>query len=189
MGHGWVMTRRPLEFESDRMTNASYARRDVGGNCVGYGDRGSRGNRGSRDGDTARCKAGIPSSPAESHEAACVWQAAETLDPASYAPRPVQLPCGFQKSPHAQTVVQHGRSGVRDAKKNERSRLRSGASPRAPTVLEGIVHSYPPTPSLPRQALVSWPHGDRLSDASTPLAAFSRILLDGPHSLRGISEA
>ena len=87
------------------------------------------------------------------------------------------------------TVVQHGRSGVRDAKKNERSRLRSGASPRAPTVLEGIVHSYAPTPGLPRQALVSWPHGDRLSDASTPLAAFSRILLDGPHSLRGISEA
>ena len=62
-----------------------------------------------------------------------------------------------------------------------------------------IVHSYPPTPSLPRQALVPWPYGEPLRFttrgitrvtfvnaaetvrrqclARTPLADFFRILL------------
>ena len=63
-----------------------------------------------------------------------------------------------------------------------------------------IVHSYPPTPSLPRQALVPWPYGEPLRFttrgitrvtfvnaaetvrrpclARTPLADFFRILLE-----------
>jgi hypothetical protein len=41
------------------------------------------------------------------------------------------------------------------------------------------VHSYPPAPSLPRQALVPWPYGELLNDARTPAAVFFRILLEG----------
>jgi hypothetical protein len=40
------------------------------------------------------------------------------------------------------------------------------------------IYSYPPAPSLPRQALFPWPYVEPLSDARTKLAAFSNILLD-----------
>ena len=37
--------------------------------------------------------------------------------------------------------------------------------------------SYPPTPSLPGQALVPWRYVEVLNDARTPLAGFFSILL------------
>ena len=74
-------------------------------------------------------------------------------------------------------AVQQGRSEVHGAKHNERhvcGRRRDGE----PAVSSRrIVPSYPPTLSLPEQALFPWPYGEPLSDARTPLADFLRILL------------
>ena len=39
------------------------------------------------------------------------------------------------------------------------------------------LHSYPPTPSLPRQALFPWPYVEGLNDARTKLADFFNLLL------------
>jgi hypothetical protein len=39
------------------------------------------------------------------------------------------------------------------------------------------MSSYPPTLSLPRQALFPWPYGELLRDARTPLADFFSSLL------------
>ena len=38
--------------------------------------------------------------------------------------------------------------------------------------------SYPPTPSLPGQALVPWRYVEGLNDARTPLAGFFSILIN-----------
>src|SRR5687768_9982009 len=70
-----------------------------------------------------------------------------------------------------------GRSEVRDAKKNERHVCGRARAGERPVSQRRIVHSCPPTPSLPRQALVPWPYGEPLNDARTPLADFFRILL------------
>ena len=75
-------------------------------------------------------------------------------------------------------AVQQGRSEVHGAKNNERhvcGRRRDGE----PAVSSRrIVPSYPPTLSLPGQALFPWSYGEPLSDARMPMVDFFRILLD-----------
>jgi hypothetical protein len=72
-----------------------------------------------------------------------------------------------------------GRSEVRDAKKNERHVCGRARAGERPVSQRRIVHSYPPTPSLPRLALVPWPYGELLNDARTPLADLF------PHPVKG----
>ena len=84
-------------------------------------------------------------------------------------------------------------------RQNRQQDAQKGRPARPQRAKRGIVHSYPPTPSLPRQALVPWPYGEpvrfttrgitrvtfvnaakpvrRQCLARTPLADFFRILL------------
>ncbi len=75
--------------------------------------------------------------------------------------------------------VQQGQSEVRDAMNKERhvcARRRGGEQTVSWTE---VSHSYPPTPSLPGQALVPWRYVEGLNDARTPTADIFSILPSG----------
>ena len=85
----------------------------------------------------------------------------------------------YPPSPRRQDAPcpRRGRSEVRDAKNNERhacGRRRGGE----PAVSRAEAsRSYPPTPSLPGQALFPMGYVEGLNDARTKPAAFFNILL------------
>jgi hypothetical protein len=83
-------------------------------------------------------------------------------------------------------AVQQGRSEVRDAKNNERHACgrRRGGEPAVSRA--DASHSYPPTPSLPRQALFPWQYVEPLSKARTPLGDFFSILSERLRTLHSV---
>ncbi|MCE3224336.1 MAG: hypothetical protein K0S58_2516 [Nitrospira sp.] len=69
-------------------------------------------------------------------------------------------------------TVQQGRSEVHGAKHNERHVCGRRRDSEPVVSWAEASRSYPPTPSLPGQALFPWGYGEDLNDARTPPATF-----------------